>query len=199
MDLPDKEYLTVMDLHDPVTIKKKGSRFIAHVFHAADVAQAENIIKAVKKKFHDATHNCFAYRIDRRIFRYSDDGEPAGTAGKPIYQNIEGRNLYQTLVVVTRYFGGTKLGTGGLIHTYSDVASAGLAAVPVKNVIRTKTVDLITSYDRISQIENLIRKFHGTVVVSEYKEVIRMQISVPGMLFREFQQAVSPLVQTEES
>jgi len=197
MDLPDKDYLTVADLRDPVIIKEKGSRFIAQVFHVADASHAENIVQAVKKKYHDATHNCYAYRIDRRIFRYSDDGEPSGTAGKPIYQNIEGRNLYQILVVITRYFGGIKLGTGGLIHAYSDAASAGLEETSVKRVTRTKTVDLITSYDKIAQLENLIRKFHGTVIFSEYKEVIRLQVSVPGMLFPDFQQAVVPLVQTE--
>jgi uncharacterized YigZ family protein len=198
MDLPEKEYLTVTDLSDPVIIKTKGSRFIAQVFHVTDATHAENIVQTVKKKYHDATHNCYAYRIDRRIFRYSDDGEPSGTAGKPIYQNIEGRNLYQTLVVVTRYFGGIKLGTGGLIHTYNEAATAGLEATYVKRVTRTITTDLVISYDKINQIENLIRKCHGTVIFSEYREVIHLRISIPGMLFPEFQKAVAPLVQMKE-
>ena len=112
----------------------KGSRFIAHADTVSAQEQAENYVAGISAKFHDATHNCFAYKIglgDQAVFRYSDAGEPSGTAGRPIYQAIEARDLTNVAVVVTRYFGGTKLGTGGLIHAYSEVALGALQRAEV--------------------------------------------------------------------
>ena len=85
--------------------------------------QAETVYANIRRKYYDATHNCFAYRISPDDFRYSDDGEPSGTAGRPIFQVLENKNLTQTIIIVTRYFGGTKLGTGGLSRAYADTAS----------------------------------------------------------------------------
>ncbi len=199
MDLPEEEYLTVEELLSAAELKFKGSKFIAHVLHVSDTQMAEHSYLFLKKKHYDATHNCYAYRIDRHSFRYSDDGEPSGTAGKPILQMIEKRNLYQTLVVVTRYFGGTKLGTGGLIHAYGDAANAGLDAAKIKRVIKTKIVKIITSYQNISQFENLINKFQGKIISSDYKEVIHLQIAIPGKYLNDFQQAILPLINIEEN
>ena len=105
-------------------IKIKGSRFIAEAMPVARVEAAEKEIAAVCKREFNATHHCTAYRIGPNgdVFRYNDDGEPSGTAGIPILRQIDGRSLTDTLVVVTRYFGGTKLGTGGLIRAYGDAA-----------------------------------------------------------------------------
>jgi uncharacterized YigZ family protein len=198
MDFPEDGYQTVEDLLSAATFKVKGSRFIVHVLHVPDKDAAERSYHELKKKFHDATHNCYAYRIDRQNFRYSDDGEPSGTAGKPILQTIEGRGLYQTMVVVTRYFGGTKLGAGGLIHAYTDSAIAGLDAVRIKQVLKAKTLEILTTYDKISMIENLIRKFQGSVVHSDYKDLIHLQIAVPDKNLTAFQKAVLPFIQAEE-
>jgi len=199
MDLPGEVYSTVEDQLSAATLKIKGSKFIVHVLHVSCAEDADLAYQGLKKKFHDATHNCYAYRIDRQFFRYSDDGEPSGTAGKPIFQVIEGRELYQTLIVITRYYGGTKLGTGGLMHAYSDAAAAGLDVVKTKRIRKTKTLQIITFYDKISLIENLINKYHGTLINSEYKEVIRMQIAIPENYLTEFQQAVMPLIKLEDN
>ncbi len=106
-------------------IKIKRSRFIATIQPTANVDEAKDIIQAVSKEFHDATHNCFAYRIglgSDQVFKGSDDGEPSGTAGRPILEALDKFELVDSCIVVTRYFGGIKLGTGGLSRAYRDAA-----------------------------------------------------------------------------
>ena len=105
-------------------IVEKKSKFIANIFYVENVKEAEKILKDIKKKYYDAKHNCFSYRIlenENILEKASDDGEPSGTAGMPILDIIKGNDLYNILVVVTRYFGGILLGTGGLVKAYSDV------------------------------------------------------------------------------
>ena len=107
--------------------KIKGSRFIATVAPAGSRAAAEAIVEALRDCHPGARHTCFAYRLGAAgdVFRYADDGEPSGTAGRPILRQIEGRGLTAMVVVVTRYFGGTKLGAGGLLRAYAAAAGAG--------------------------------------------------------------------------
>jgi uncharacterized YigZ family protein len=109
------------------TLKVDGSRFLAEAVPVASRDEAEERIAAVRKREHRATHHCTAYRLgpEGDDFRYDDDGEPSGTAGQPILRRIHARDLTNTLVVVTRYFGGTELGTGGLMQAYGDAAEAG--------------------------------------------------------------------------
>ena len=109
-------------------IEEKKSRFIAHVYNVSSDGEAEQYINAVKKKYWDARHNCYAYIIGDKgqVQRFSDDGEPQGTAGKPILDIIAATGLVNCLIIVTRYFGGTLLGTGGLIRAYQASAKAGL-------------------------------------------------------------------------
>lgn len=108
-------------------ITEKKSKFICNIFHVESIEEAQKIIKETKKKYHDARHNCFAYRIaDGDISKSSDDGEPSGTAGIPILNILVGRNLSNILVIVTRYFGGILLGTGGLVRAYSSATTTAL-------------------------------------------------------------------------
>src|SRR5690606_11612852 len=109
-------------------LREKGSRFIAEVFPVETEEEAAAAIEAVRRREHAATHHCTAYRLgpEGELFRASDDGEPSGTAGLPILRQIEARGLTNTLVVVTRYFGGTKLGRGGLIRAYGEAAARAL-------------------------------------------------------------------------
>ena len=199
MDLPEDRYQTVEDLDSAVILRIKGSKFIAHVLHVEDTAAAEQRYSAICKTYNDATHNCYAYRIDFQTYRYSDDGEPGGTAGRPILQAIERKKLFKTMVVVTRYFGGTKLGAGGLVHAYGSAAAAGIEKAGRKLVHRLKTLEIVTSYDRYPQIENLIKRFHGSVIASDYKENIRVRIAMPDRNLTEFQKTVLPLIKTEET
>ena len=122
--------------------KTKGSRFIGEAFPATTEAAATAHLHAVRKREHAATHHCWAWRLspDGSQFRYSDDGEPNGSAGAPIYRQIEGRDLTDVLVVVTRYYGGTKLGTGGLLRAYGDAAALVLDEAGRRGSMVTRTV-----------------------------------------------------------
>ncbi len=111
-------------------ITEKRSRFIATAFHIESEDEANTVIAETKKKYWDARHNCYAYTvgIDNEISRFSDDGEPGGTAGRPILDVLKNRELTNTLVIVTRYFGGVLLGTGGLVRAYTDSTLEALKA-----------------------------------------------------------------------
>lgn len=108
-----------------VELKRKRSRFLAETCHADDLESAQENLQRIRKREHGASHHCYAYRVGLpgdTAYKYSDDGEPSGTAGRPIHDVVLGRDVTNVLVVVTRYFGGTKLGTGGLTRAYSDAA-----------------------------------------------------------------------------
>ena len=109
-------------------IEEKKSRFIAHVYPVQSEEQAVSYINEVKKKYWDARHNCWAYSIGEKqpALRCSDDGEPSGTAGKPMLEVVTGQELHNVVAVVTRYFGGTLLGTGGLIRAYTKSTQEGI-------------------------------------------------------------------------
>ena len=149
----------------------KGSRFIAHACPVGTKEEAEAVIRKIAAKFHDATHNCFAYKIgtgDQADFRFSDDGEPSGTAGKPIFQAIETKDLTNLAVVVTRYFGGTKLGTGGLIRAYSGVALQALnSATVIKHFVKGN-LRLEFDYEFTNPVHHYLNKFHADILDSTF-------------------------------
>ncbi len=157
----------------------KGSKFICHIFPAESKEKAEEIYARVQKKFYDATHNCFAYRISQDIFRYSDDGEPSGTAGKPILQVLEGAELFEVLSVVTRYFGGTKLGTGGLIRAYSEATREALQKLTITEKIRTRTLTLQLDYGLENLIYHYLDLWAGKLINSVYDKKILAEIQLP--------------------
>ena len=130
-------------------IVEKKSRFIAHVFPVKTEEEAVTIIEETKKKYWDARHNCYAFVIGERgeVTRCSDDGEPAGTAGRPILEVITGADIRNILVIVTRYFGGTLLGTGGLVRAYSQATQAGIAASKIALREHGKKVIIETDYN----------------------------------------------------
>ena len=136
----------------------KRSKFIATVKGEVDSESAEDFVKSVKKKYADATHNCYAYisDINGQATRFSDDGEPGGTAGQPILQVLTKKGLVRTAVVVTRYFGGIKLGAGGLVGAYTESAVLGLESAKIST--KTKCVQIAVSidYTLYSSIEKLI-------------------------------------------
>lgn len=118
-----ENFITIKDNNYTAEIVEKKSKFIANLFYVENIEQVEEKIKQVKRQYFDARHNCVAYRIvenDSVIERFSDDGEPSGTAGAPMLSILQKNNLCNVLVIVTRYFGGILLGTGGLVRAYSD-------------------------------------------------------------------------------
>lgn len=136
------------------------SRFITHTAHAENEAQAQEFIRTLKKKYFDARHNCSAYVLgaDGNLQKSSDDGEPGGTAGSPILEAIKKNELTDTVIVVTRYFGGIKLGAGGLIRAYSHSAVLGIEASTIVRTTLFDRVGVTIDYTLLGSIENLLRQ-----------------------------------------
>ncbi len=147
----------------------KASRFIGEAFPATSVDIAQEHIEAVRKREYNASHHCFAYRLgfDAEEFRYSDDGEPNGTGGPPILRHIDGRDLTNLVVIVTRYYGGTNLGTGGLIRAYGDTAAAALDAPEVVTKILRRRVRLTFQYDDTSPAMHTIGQFDAPIIAHQ--------------------------------
>ncbi len=161
-------------------IKVVDSRFIAEAFPVDRTEAAEAQIEAVRAREHQARHHCTAYRIgvEGHTFRYNDDGEPSGTAGAPILQRIDGHELTNTLVVVTRYFGGTKLGTGGLARAYGDAAEAALdRASIVERVVRIP-LRLRFDYADTTPANRVLRQFDTAVQARDFSEVTELTVGV---------------------
>lgn len=158
----------------------KASRFIGEAFHAASADVAKEYIETIRKREHNASHHCFAYRIgfDAEEFRYSDDGEPNGTGGPPILRHIDGRNLTNLVVVVTRYYGGTNLGTGGLIRAYGDTAAAALDSARIVTRILRKRVRLTFQYDDTSPAMHTISQFDAPIIDTQYTEQTAITVDV---------------------
>ncbi len=165
--------------HEPPKIK--GSRFIASLAPVAAADGATAFVDALREDFPDATHNCFAWRVGvgRDAMRTSDDGEPSGTAGRPILQEIDGRRLTDVVVVVTRYFGGTKLGTGGLIRAYGGAAAAALELADVVERPVVETLRLTFSYDASGAVAGVLSAFRLDPMDSDYGAEVWMEVAVP--------------------
>lgn len=161
-------------------IKVKGSRFLAVATCVRSEKDIASTLAHVRKEYYTARHHCFAYRLGNAgdKFRYSDDGEPSGTAGLPILRQIDGRSLTNTLVVVTRYFGGTKLGTGGLIRAYGDAASEVLENASVEEHILRETLDVRFAYPDTSPAMHTIEQFDVSVVATAYSEETCLSLAI---------------------
>ena len=139
-------------------IKVRGSKFIASVSPAKTKEEAHEFLATMRAEFYDATHNCYAYQIGERglDFRAADDGEPNGSAGKPILYAIKKFDYKDVIVVVTRYFGGTKLGVGGLVRAYSDAAELALGQAKKKKIDLTLPVKINCTYEDIDVIKRMV-------------------------------------------
>ena len=162
-------------------IVEKKSRFIATVRPVSEESEALAFIDQMRKKYWDARHNCYAYTIGehRENTRASDDGEPSQTAGRPMLDVILGMELYNTAVVVTRYFGGILLGTGGLTRAYSGAVQAGLAASTIIEKIRASYLSVETDYTGYGKLQYLAAQQDWPVENTEFTDIVTMKILVP--------------------
>lgn len=179
-----EHYKTVISPAGPVEIKEKSSRFISYCFHVATKEEVDNILKTQKKKYYDSTHICYGYILGEgeiSQFRYNDDGEPSGTAGIPIYNEILSKELFNVLVTSVRYYGGIKLGTGGLARAYGNSARAVLEKALIKTIVIKKTVTVKAPFDLTGIVMNHIGIFEGIEIMSNsYDESgVVMQLLVP--------------------
>jgi len=161
--------------------KDRGSRFIACLIPLASVGDFKKELETVKKEYPKATHYCFAYRVglDGNNFRVSDDGEPSGTAGKPVLGLMESRQLTNVLIVVVRYFGGTLLGVPGLINAYRSAAALVLQTVPVVQKAVERKYKLLFDYTIINSIMTVVKQYNCSVLEQQMQLFCTMTIGVP--------------------
>jgi uncharacterized YigZ family protein len=171
-----------------VTVARSGhaemrvlaSRFLADAIRADTRQEVDAFLQAVRKRLHDATHHCFAYRLgpDGQESRASDGGEPGGTAGKPILSAIDREGLTNVLVVVTRYFGGTKLGTGGLVRAYGEGAILALREAGRKTQQITALLSISVEHPRVSQVMHTVSRCGAMVRATRYDDVVHFQLEI---------------------
>ena len=161
-------------------IVEKKSRFIGASYIVESVEDAEKKIAEVSKKYWDARHNCYAYVIGKNSenTRCSDNGEPSGTAGKPILEVITGAGLTNTLVIVTRYFGGDLLGTGGLVRAYTQAAQAAVAASETGEMVYARQLTLEVAYNMINNVKYFLEQHKISISDPRYTENVQYDICV---------------------
>lgn len=175
-----EQYRTVYEGKEAELIEKK-SRFIATVKPVKSEEEAIQFIDSLKKKYWNATHNCFAYVIGEHfgIQRCSDDGEPSGTAGRPMLDVLLGEEIHDVAVVVTRYFGGTLLGTGGLVRAYSGATKAGLEASTIITKKHGHKLSVRTDYTGLGKIQYILGQRGLNILNSVYTEAVEIEVLVP--------------------
>lgn len=176
---PTDFYYTIQQ-RERTSIKVRGSEFIATVIPVTSKDQALKELESLRSEFWDATHNCFAYRIGKGglEFRTSDDGEPSGSAGKPILFVLHKYDVSDILMVITRYYGGTKLGVGGLARAYSDSSSAALELCVKIPVYSTKDIKVLCMYEDVDIIRRIIDSY-AINSDSEYRDAVEFIARIP--------------------
>ena len=161
--------------------EEKKSRFIATVRSCETEAEAVEFIEAMKKKYWDARHNCYAYILQgaNPVVRCSDDGEPQGTAGRPMLEVLTGANLQGVVAVVTRYFGGTLLGTGGLVRAYTAAVQEGLAHASIRTMRYGVVLHVETDYMGLGKLQYLFGQQGIPILDSTYTDVVTLTVQVP--------------------
>ncbi len=164
-----------------VRIEIKRSIFIATVKGELNADEADEFVKSVRKKYPDATHNCYAYVGDElgNVTRFSDDGEPSGTAGQPILDVLRKQNIVKTAIVVTRYFGGIKLGAGGLVGAYSGAAADGVKAGKISKKVECALLKITSDYPTYATVEKYLRKSGAMIDDIDYSDDVTAKIYVP--------------------
>jgi len=162
-------------------IIEKKSKFIANIFYVESREEAESLIKEINRKYHDARHNCYAYRVIENeliIEKSSDDGEPSGTAGAPMLNILSKNNYANVLVIVTRYFGGILLGTGGLVKAYSSACTLGLkkACIIEKNIADLYKIEI--NYTDIDKFKYFAKSNNIIILKEEYLENVILEIAI---------------------
>lgn len=185
MKTPKEFFLTAKKWCGPEEMMQKGSRFISYVYPVKISQDADARIAELRKQYRDATHVCSAFRLENGggeegYFRYSDDGEPGGTAGLPIYNEIKSKDCLNVLVAVIRYFGGTKLGTGGLVRAYAASARQVLDTAKIIKIQLKKEVKFLFPYDLTGEIMQIINRFDLNIVNRDYGgDGVTIKLAVP--------------------
>jgi uncharacterized YigZ family protein len=176
-----EKFKTILEKNTTTEIIEKKSRFIANLFYVETPQEAENKIKQIKKKYYDAKHNCFAYitlnenEIQKKC---SDDGEPSGTAGAPMLEILEKQSIYNVVVIVTRFFGGILLGTGGLVRAYSDSLKEAIKKSTLVEQEPGYEAEIKLPYADFEKFKYYCNKNNINIINSEYSDFIICKIEV---------------------
>lgn len=175
------DYYFTIETKAVAEFKDRGSKFLAYSFPLKNVTDFKTHLQLLKKEHPKAVHYCFAYRIgmDGNNFRVSDDGEPSGTAGKPILGQIDSKNLTDILIIVVRYFGGTLLGVPGLINAYKTAASLVLQCTPVVQKAVEMNYELHFNYTEMNEVMRIIKQFNCTVYKNEMQLFCKIKTGIP--------------------
>ncbi|MCM1082153.1 MAG: YigZ family protein [Clostridium sp.] len=162
-------------------ITEKKSRFIGMSYPVSTEEEAYAFIEGIRKKHYGARHNCFAFSVgeDNPLLRFSDDGEPQGTAGKPILEVINGSGIHNICIVVTRYFGGILLGTGGLVRAYTDAARAAVAVSETKLMQRIFPVEIKTNYTDMGKLQHILNESGINICDTVFEDNVIFKAEVP--------------------
>jgi len=173
-------FLTIQNPSEAV-IREKMSRFLAFAFPVSSADEAKEVITRVANEYHDARHVCWAYMIgaDRKIFLSSDNGEPSGTAGKPILGQINSFSLTNVAIAVVRYFGGIKLGTSGLIAAYREAARQAIGAAEIVEGREMTTLSVTFPYLAMNDVMRLMKKLEVKILSQEFDNTCRLTLSLP--------------------
>ena len=174
-------------------IVEKKSKFIANIFYVQSKEEAESKIKEIKKKYYDARHNCSSFRVlegDKIVEKASDDGEPSGTAGGPMLNILQKNNLCNIVVIVTRYFGGILLGTGGLVRAYSDATIKAIEQAEIIEYTEGKEYEIKVDYSNLENFKYYCKKNDIVIAKSEYFNEIVCNIEIKNESVQKFLQDI---------
>ncbi len=179
--MQEPDYFNTIETTGVAEYKDRGSKFIALAYPIKSVAEFKTILADVKKEHPKASHYCFAYRLGASMndFRASDDGEPSGTAGKPILGQIDSKSVTNILIIVVRYFGGTLLGVPGLISAYKSAASMVLQVIPLVRKPISVTYHLQFDYTQMNEVMMLIKNTGCEILKQELQLFCTMDVAVP--------------------
>lgn len=175
-----RDEYTTLGAHGRAETKVHASRFIARAMPVHDRAAIDAALETVRKEYHDATHHCYAYRLgaDGGDFRAHDDGEPSGSAGRPILAAIDREGLSDVLVVVTRYFGGTKLGVGGLMKAYGAAAGAAMASAPRMKLFALEKIEISFPHEMVGPVMHVCASTGANIASTDYNGEVHLHLEI---------------------
>ncbi len=179
--MSEQDFFNTIEKSGVAEFRDKGSQFIAYAFPVTSIDEFKKKLEVVKKEHPKATHHCFAYRIgtDNNTFRVSDDGEPSGTAGRPILGQIDSKQLTDTLIIVVRYFGGTLLGVPGLINAYKTAASLVLQVTPAVQKPIEEAYSLQFDYTAMNDVMMVVKQLNCTVIQQDMTLFCHLVLGIP--------------------
>lgn len=175
----DDTYKTVIRPAEGYITEKK-SKFISHIFPVKSADEVKVILEEQRKKYYDARHVCWAYMLgwERNDFRSNDDGEPSGTAGRPILGQINSAELTDVLIIVVRYFGGTLLGTGGLVKAYKEAAADAIANAEIVEKTVDEVIEIAFDYTLLNEVMRVLKQFDGVKWTQDFTESCHMRMEI---------------------